>query len=119
MRGRSTHRENKMPCYKKDRELEVQLVVEVVVVDDDSRAQNDPDRDDGCSGEPRLVSRPGSLRSNGGREGFVMGLLVVDIQRLRAILVWGRKGLFVVFAAGHDWLEGVAGSDKAVGARRG
>ena len=48
-----------------------------------------------------------------------MGLLVVDFQRLRAILVLGRKGLFVVFAAGHGWLVAVAGSDKAVGARRG
>lgn len=44
-------REGEMPCYKKDRVLELEGVVDVVVVDDDCRTKRDPDGDDGgCRG---------------------------------------------------------------------
>lgn len=38
-----------MPSYKEDWELEPEGVVQVVVVDDDGGAENDPYRDDGGS----------------------------------------------------------------------
>jgi hypothetical protein len=46
---KGTYGKCKMPGDEEDRILEVESVVDVVVVDNDCRGENDPDRnDDGC-----------------------------------------------------------------------
>lgn len=60
-------REGEMPCYKEDRVFELESVVDVIVVDDDSRAQRNPDGDDGSSGSLVLGLRLGSRDGCGER----------------------------------------------------
>jgi hypothetical protein len=39
---------SQVPSDQKDRKLELESIVEIVVVDDDRGTQDDPYRDDGC-----------------------------------------------------------------------
>lgn len=94
-----------MPGYKEDWELKPEGVVQVVVVDDDGGAENDPDRNDGGSRQSDGLSvRTGS--TGRGESGwctqvalelleFVFGvvlLLVVERNRGLNILVVGGHG---------------------------
>lgn len=44
--ARTNGGETQMPCHQEDWELEIEGIVKVIVVDDDSRTQRYPDRDD-------------------------------------------------------------------------
>jgi hypothetical protein len=43
-----TNSKSQVPSDQKDRKLELESIVEIVVVDDDRGTQDDPYRDDGC-----------------------------------------------------------------------
>lgn len=58
-----------MPGDEEDGEAELKSVVQVVVVDDDCRAEDDPDRDYRCGGELGFVGGRGPRRGSGDGRG--------------------------------------------------
>lgn len=42
----STYSESEMPCYEENWIFEVESIVEIIVIDDNRRAERNPDRDD-------------------------------------------------------------------------
>ncbi len=89
-----THRKGQMKSDQEDRESELEGVVQVVIVDDDRGAEDDPDGYDGSRGQ--LVFRRGW--SCGGRGESRLGgcsLLVLHVEHLWALLA-GQGPFFVV-----------------------
>jgi hypothetical protein len=62
-----------MPCNEEDRITEIERAVQVVVVQDDRRGEDNPNWNDSCSRNLRLWS--GNLNGDWGRQRFVCVLL--------------------------------------------
>lgn len=86
-----------MPCYKEDRELEVEGVVQVVVVDDHRGAEDDPGRDDESHVHVRLRLRVCRCRRRRYRHRQAL-IGVVELNALARLL--GHFNLTTMFG-GH------------------
>lgn len=88
--GECTHSKCQMPCDKEDRELEVEGIVHVVIINDDRRAEDDPDWDnERCFHIRRfrsllllLLVGGGGGRGDGRRQQGLIGVVEFELDTL-------------------------------------
>lgn len=82
-----TYRESQMPSNQKHREAELHSVVQIVVIDDDRRAEDNPYRNDDSGRKLRLASRLRCSRGDRGRKDVPLGGFLAHLEHLLSLLV--------------------------------
>jgi hypothetical protein len=84
-----------MPGDEEDRELEVELVVDMVVVNDDGRGEHYPHRDDCCGRNPWTACRR-RRRLLGSTDGLREGVFLV-VGAVAEALLASKVDVFLAF----------------------